>query len=191
MIKYNFFTIFAKAILTELAHHNILYRRMEKDLFFQHLFKQHYEPLFLFARQMVSSEEECHDIVSDAFEEVWSKMEHVKEQTVRAYLYTTVRNRCINYLRHQQVRQQYISYCEKITATYTKPDDLIEQTERDRLVERAISELKPPTDVAIKLYANGKKYREIAEEMNLTMSYVKKIISHGVAQIKEYIVKNV
>ena len=59
------------------------------------------------------------------------------------------------------------------------------------MVERAISELKPPTDVAIKLYANGKKYREIAEEMNLTMSYVKKIISRGVAQIKEYIVKNV
>ena len=72
-----------------------------------------------------------------------------------------------------------------------KPDELVEQTERDAMVERAINELKPPADEVVRMYANGKKYREIAEEMNITLSYVKKIMRRALAQIKESIVKNV
>lgn len=164
---------------------------MEKNIVFEQLFKQYYEPLFCFACQYVGSEEECHDIVSDAFEDVWRKMSQIQESTIKAYLYATVRNRCVNYLRHAKVRQQYIDYCEKITATYMKADDLIEQEERNVWVAKAIEELTPPDDEVIKLYGAGKKYREIAEEMNLSMSFVKKVMSRATRKIREYIVKNV
>lgn len=164
---------------------------MEKKLVFEQLFKQYYEPLFCFACQFVSNEEECHDIVSDAFEDVWRKMEHIQDSTIKAYLYTAVRNRCVNYLRHAKVRQQYIDYCEKMTANYTKADELLEQEERNKWVAMAIKELTPPDDLIIKLYGSGKKYREIAEEMNLSMSFVKKVMSRATRKIREYIVKNV
>lgn len=164
---------------------------MERKLAFERLFKQHYEQLFLFACQFLRSEEECHDIVNDAYEDVWLKMEQIKPETVKAYLFTSVRNRCINFLRHEHVRQQYIDYCTIVTSTYVKPDELVEQTERDAMVERAINELKPPADEVVRMYANGKKYREIAEEMNITLSYVKKIMRRALAQIKDSIVKNV
>ena len=51
---------------------------------FIHLYQQHYEALYFFARQFVFDREECHDIVSSVFEEIWRDLASVREETARS-----------------------------------------------------------------------------------------------------------
>ena len=76
-----------------------LQTKMRDDLNFDDLFRLYYDSLFRFARQFINDDEDCHDIVSNAYEDVWRNFSHIEEKTVKAYLYTTVRNRTIDYLR--------------------------------------------------------------------------------------------
>lgn len=48
------------------------------------------------------------DIVQDAFVALWERRQaFASERSVKAFLYTAVRNSCLNLLRHQDVRQRY------------------------------------------------------------------------------------
>ena len=66
-----------------------LQTKMRDDLNFDDLFRLYYDSLFRFARQFINDDEDCHDIVSNAYEDVWRNFSHIEEKTVKAYLYTT------------------------------------------------------------------------------------------------------
>ena len=70
----------------------------EVDLFNQ-LFRQYYQPLLFFALQYITDEEECHDIVNGVFEKAWQHIHQIDESTAKSFLFTSVRNRCIDYVR--------------------------------------------------------------------------------------------
>lgn len=71
---------------------------------FDRMFREWYAQFFYFAYHFISDTEVCKDIVSDAFEYLWRNYDKIEEETVRTYLYTIVRTRCIDYLRRQNAR---------------------------------------------------------------------------------------
>ena len=75
----------------------------EVELFNQ-LFRQYYQPLLFFAMQYIADEEECHDIVNGVFEEVWRHIDQIDHSTAKSFLYASVRNRCIDYVRRMKLR---------------------------------------------------------------------------------------
>lgn len=74
---------------------------------FEQLYRGNYARLYYYAFRFVADEEACRDIVNDVFEQAWKDREQLQEATAVACLYTRTRNRCIDYLRHRQVEQQY------------------------------------------------------------------------------------
>ena len=78
---------------------------------FDDLFRMYYTKLCMFAHQYVADLDDCHDVVSAAFEEVWRNRATLEMSTARQYLYTSVRNRAIDFLRQQGQRQAYIRLC--------------------------------------------------------------------------------
>ncbi len=146
----------------------------EVDLFNQ-LFRQYYQPLLFFALQYITDEEECHDIVNGVFEETWRHIHQIDESTAKSFLYTSVRNRCIDYVRRMKLRQQYVEFTELMSERYIQADDQIEQKEFKQRVYEIINALKPPTkEILEACYIQGKKYKEVAEEMKISIATVKK-----------------
>ena len=70
------------------------------------LFKEYYPQLYYYAYHLINDIEASKDIVSDAFEFLWNNYDKVNKATVKSFLYTYVRNKSIDYLRHQNVHQQ-------------------------------------------------------------------------------------
>ncbi len=159
---------------------------IDSTIDFDALFRTYYEPLFYFALQYVPDEDECRDIVAGVFEQLWRNLSTVRPDTVRALLYTQVRNRCIDLLRHEKQKLQYAEFVARHSQQYIDAHEYDRQEERERIVAEVLDSIGEPThSILIACYVEEKKYKEVAEMMNISISTVKKHIVKALRIIRE------
>ena len=93
------------------------------------LFDGYFDKLFTFALNMVFREDVANDIVQEVFIAIYEKSILKNYQgSLKAYLYTSVRNRCYNYLRDAKVEDRNMAlYAE--AAVYSDNVDMIDREE--------------------------------------------------------------
>ena len=159
---------------------------VKDDRKFDHLFRDYYEPLFRFAQQYVADEEDSHDIVTAAFEDVWRHFDTVKADTARQYLYTAVRHRTIDCLRRQNRHRRFVAYASYMSERCVSEERLAELPDMEKTVRQVLDRMGPPTDAILKAcYADGKKYREVAQEMDVSVATVKKHMVKALKMLRE------
>ena len=109
-------------------------RRNHKEERFERLFAEMYPRLVRFATTLMSNTEEAKDIVSETMEQAWKEFDQLKENTRSAWLYATVRNGCLNRLKHLNVEQQHIDRLIEATRAemnqgYRAHEALLQQAE--------------------------------------------------------------
>ena len=149
--------------------------RLSKEKF-ETVYRAYYSRLFYYCFQFISDEEEASkDIINDVFEKLWTQRHELKEETLSTFLYTLVRNKCLDYIKHKKVEQQYTELYELIT--YEEPDEYELYEQQISQIEKIISDLDEPTkSIFTKCYFLNKKYAEVAEEYNISTNGVKKHI---------------
>ena len=77
---------------------------------YSELFDGYFDKLFTFALNMVFREDVANDIVQEVFIAIYEKSVFSNYKgSLKAYLYTSVRNRCYNYLRDAKVEDQHMA----------------------------------------------------------------------------------
>jgi RNA polymerase sigma-70 factor (ECF subfamily) len=153
---------------------------------FDALFRSLYGELYVFAKRFVASDADCEDIVSDAFEDVWRNLSRLAPDSVRPFLYRDVRNKCIDFLRRQTTRRQYAELMASVTQGYDSADSLAELNERERIIGKVLDSLPDYTrNIFTACYVDRKQYAQVAEEMSISTSTVKKYISRALRLIAE------
>ncbi|MCZ2416609.1 MAG: hypothetical protein LC132_03520, partial [Burkholderiales bacterium] len=75
---------------------------------FDGIYIAYFSRLCRFARTYVLSDEAAENIVQNVFMFLWEKHRIIQIRTnLSAYLYTLVKNKCIDYLRHKKVDKDY------------------------------------------------------------------------------------
>ncbi|MCI6551668.1 MAG: sigma-70 family RNA polymerase sigma factor [Prevotella sp.] len=156
---------------------------------FETFFKSNYSKAYYLALRHLHDEETSRDLVADAFEQVWTKARVADKdyENIKSYLMTTVRNRCISYLRKQQTANKYAKI-EQYTMELTYEDDYDYNEREQRMVEvmETLNELTPKTRQIIKAcYVERKKYREVAAEYDISESAVKKHVMHALSFLRQ------
>ena len=162
-----------------------MFRKLTQTYSFEQIYKENYARLYYYAFRFITDEDTCKDIVNDVFEKAWQNFGKLNPETAGAYLYAQVRNRCIDYLRHQQVEEQYADFYRAITEEDmdTSPD---EREERLQRIEAFIEQLKDPTKTILKeCYYENKKYQEVAEDFGISTNGVKKHIMKALKMLRE------
>ena len=62
---------------------------------------------------MIGEREICRDIVSDSFESIWSVIlsgNKERELNWSKYMYSLVRNKCVDYIRHETAKGRYADF---------------------------------------------------------------------------------
>ena len=116
---------------------------MTKRSEFDDIFRQYHSALYFFARQYVDDEEECRDIVTAAYERLWSNFKSVSAESAKSFLYVATRNLCIDYARHRSRQRAYVRYCETMTRDVADDTDLLEREERLRHIASRLGESPP------------------------------------------------
>lgn len=153
------------------------------------LFKANYSSLYVYAFQMINDTETSRDIVGDAFEYIWKNGHKLDISTAKSYLYTYVRTRCIDYIRHLQVHEQYAQFCLSMTSEETDSDFLEEEENQQRL-RKVIRILTPRTrHILEECYIRKKKYQEVADELEISVSAVRKHIMKALQAMRDEFAK--
>ena len=105
------------------------------------LFDGYFDKLFTFALNMVFREDVANDIVQEVFIAIYEKSILKNYQgSLKAYLYTSVRNRCYNYLRDAKVEDRNMAlYAE--AAVYSDNVDMIDREEILEKIREVLDEL--------------------------------------------------
>lgn len=89
---------------------------------FETLFRQNYERLYFHAHAIVHDEDVAKDVVSEVFVNVWRLRETIEPSTVLPYLYTSVRNRCLDQLRQSNRQVPLLQEVLNDLEHYTESD---------------------------------------------------------------------
>lgn len=173
----------------------ILIRKAFEDNFdtgIEYLFRWYYEPLCGHAIRYVSSKEIAEDIVSDMFCTLYSKksVSHIKS-SFRAYLFTWVRNSAFNYVKLEMGRSSSIETAELVAnQDGQQPDDITQFEDLYHDIERVLNAMPQRRRKIYVLHRiEGKKYSEIAGELDISKNTVKEHMYQALQQIRESIRK--
>lgn len=153
---------------------------------FERFYKENYSRFYYYALTLVPDDEACKDLVNDSFHYLWERIDTVRLQTARAYMYTNVHHRCIDYLRHAQMEESNRdAYLDMVREWNEKEHQ--ESEERIRIIMQLMEEMQEPTrSIMEQCYLYKKKYKEVAVMVGLTESGVRKHIMKGLGKIRAY-----
>ena len=75
---------------------------------FEELFNTFYPMLCSFAENYIKDIQIAEDFVQEIFISLWDKIEDFDNlSTVKSFLYTSVKNKCLNHIKHQKVKDKH------------------------------------------------------------------------------------
>lgn len=164
------------------------------------LFRTYYPRLKRYAGKFITDDWVAEDVVQDSFVRLFERREELSGEAVSALLYTMVRNRCLNYLKHQVlVRcyqhdvQQRQADSERLYALDMKgcADEPLIMEELERQLTHVMEQL-PQRSQEIFYLSRQKnmKNKEIAECLGISVKVVEKHISKVLAALRNNIRHN-
>ena len=161
---------------------------------FESIFKLYNKRLLFFAREFVVSLEVAKELVQDTFVKLWEIRETLAPDTdVAALLYTIIRNKCLNHLKHLKIKQKYLNKTQKDHKLFLNKNALENQIfdallydELYEIVSRAIESLTPRCHEIFKLSREeGLSYREIADKLGISINTVENQMVSSLRKIRE------
>jgi RNA polymerase sigma-70 factor (ECF subfamily) len=150
------------------------------------LFVRYYKLLCLQAIFLVDDEAKAQDLVQELFIEIWDKKlyRHIN-QSLKAYLYRAVRNKCINEIKSRKLVSQKISEYWQYRQRKSEPV-WMEQRELSSNINSVLQEFPPQRLRAFTLvYMENKKYQEAADEMGVSINSVKTHLKLALQVLRE------
>jgi RNA polymerase sigma-70 factor, ECF subfamily len=164
----------------------LLMREGDKDAF-ERLFKTYYAPLVLFARTFIADRDESEEMVQGFFMKLWEDREKIDITiSVKSYLFRAVRNRCLNQLKHEKIKQEYQSAIQNLPLSEKSLEPFFMEIGLIEKIEKSIA-LLPPRRKEIFLMSReqGLKYREIAEQLNISVKTVETQMGQALKDLRE------
>ena len=157
---------------------------------FGELFEFFYPKLIQIALAFVPSILDAEDIVSEVFYKLLKNPKLFKKvSNFDNYIFLSIRNQAFTFLKRNKKRLLHDSIEDKndyILSDYRNPENSFISSELYILVSNSIEKLPPKRKIIFKLVKEeGKKYREVAEILNISVKTVELQMSLALKKIRE------
>jgi RNA polymerase sigma-70 factor, ECF subfamily len=154
---------------------------------FEILFKTYYASLCHFSRNYIKDQDDCEEVVQGFFLKIWEKRAELDINTsVKNYLFSSIRNRCLNHIKHQKIKLNYqseiLSNPENTidTSCFFLEIDLIEK------IDKSIATLpNRRREIFLLSREQGLKYREIADQLGISIKTVETQMGQALKDLRE------
>lgn len=166
---------------------------------FKEVFRMLYPRLKGYCKLFISDNSQVEDIIQESFISLWEKSDAINtDKTIESYLFVILRNKCLNFLKKQKLETGKIDIdrlkVEELQFLYQL--DFTEKEEKsleEMLVESfkiAVDELPDKMKAVFTLCKiDGKKQKEVAEELGISIKMVEKHISKAKQQIRKKLIQ--
>lgn len=141
---------------------------------FQWLFDQHFNALCAFGSRYIANRLAVEDLIQDVFISLWEQRANFEhEKGAKAFLYTAVRNKCLNHLKHLAVlkkHEEQLIY--ELESNQIFSEQVIEEEAFNQLFQE-INHLPDASRKIMLLALKGHKNKEIASTLGISENTVK------------------
>ena len=152
---------------------------------------QFYLPkLYHYLYGILRSKEDTEEILQDIFLKLWEKKEELTEiTTLNSYLFKIARNRLMNLYDHQKVRRKAMDYIGRDgETTGDNAENSLIYKQYSEIVQRALNQLPPKRRQVFEMsLQQDMSHDQIAENMQISKSMVKKQLVAANRHVKEYL----
>ena len=159
------------------------------------LFREYYVSLCAYSRRYVGRRDIAEEIVSDTFMKIWENRERLEINTsIKAYLFNAVCNNSLYYLRKLKSTNNILEYFKDTISDNIGFESVSEDIEEQSLImenmgqkiEEAVSRLPEQQQKVFRLRRfEGKKTKEVAEMMGLSVKTIEMHLSKATFHLRE------
>ena len=151
---------------------------------FELVFNFYYSGLVIYADQIIKDMAISEDIVQSVFMKLWETRNTIEIRSLRSYFIQCVKNRCIDHLRNQQVRNKFDNRIPE-EVQFLRDEDLWTKTELNELIEQSIESLPPRCREIFKMSRfENLKISEIADNLGISKRTVETQISKALKVLR-------
>jgi RNA polymerase sigma-70 factor, ECF subfamily len=160
---------------------------------FETLFRDNYSHLCAYANTFVRDVETAQDLVQEFLFHIWQKKEDLPVNvSVRAYLFKSIHNSCLNSLKHQKIKQRHKGLTIRDSRENSYEDFDNETNVLHDKIRQTIDKLPPERRKVFIMHRYEElKYKEIAEKLNISIKTVENQIGKALIflrnELKDYI----
>ncbi len=161
---------------------------------FEYVFRFYYSQLKMYALGITGREDIAEEIIQDIFYRIWKERTNLQiMRSFKSYLYTAVRNQALQYIEHRSVRERHkqkvLADNEKgLGITQTDPEEQLLHRELEQIINRTLARLPDRRRQIFNLHRfEGKKYKEIAGELSLSVKTVEAEMTKAYQELKKEI----
>lgn len=159
------------------------HRRRMADDELDELFRSSYQSLYRHAYSLLNDGEDSRDIVSEVFVKIIETQDSGKANA--GYLMAMVHNKALDVLRSRKVEDEAR---QKILQDYQAfmPSDSNKEERLREILHFVETELTPQTQRILRMcYDEKKSYRQVGEELDISIQAVNKHISQALRKLRE------
>jgi RNA polymerase sigma-70 factor (ECF subfamily) len=168
-----------------------LINRIRKDdvKAFELLVKEYSDSLYQFALRNLKDSQAAKDIVQDVFVKIWNNRKTISIKShVKPYLFRMVRNKSLDFVRHNAVKQQVEEYLEVHTEHVKSPEENFTDHELSSALSEAVDKLPEQCRAifTLKKYHDF-SYAEISETMNISVNTVQSQMGIAFKKLRKHL----
>ncbi len=149
-----------------------------------------------FAREYVISDDDAEDIVQDIFLELINVYTPLASRVnIVAYIFTAIRNRCIDHLRRKIIAQESADRIQeehlltlqmKFDSLEVLDEQLMQDRDIEQVIEKALQALPERCRQIFILHKiEGKKQKEIAQQLDISVKTVENQVAIAYKKLRE------
>lgn len=149
------------------------------------LFKKHSKNLHDFLYYKFGAKLNPKDKVQDAFIKLWDNCKKVPPEKAKSFLFTTANNLMLNAVAHQKVVLKHQNKPQR-HSTNESPEFILEEKQYSDKLQKALDNLTEAQRIAFLMNrAEGKRFKEIAELLDISVKAVEKRIYGALKKLRE------
>jgi RNA polymerase sigma-70 factor (ECF subfamily) len=161
---------------------------------FHHLYKEYYPSLCIHAKNFTRNKDIAEEVVQDVFISIWEHKDHLNiESSLKSFLFVSVRNGCLNHLKHLQVVNKFNLYYTQLlkdaqdlfNVSQETGDSLLMANELEEKISKEI-ELLPEQCRRIFIMSRYDclTHQEIADKLGVTINTVHRQTSIALEKLR-------
>jgi RNA polymerase sigma-70 factor (ECF subfamily) len=154
---------------------------------FDSLYLDNYPALQRYAYTILSDIELAEEMVHQVFLKILERKDPLDVHTsLKAYLFRSVNNECLNYIKHQKVKQTYHSYATNEMGNTTEtPSSKLNYKELEFQIIKSINDLPEQCRTIFQLSRFEElKYGQIADQLGISVKTVEAQMSKALKRLR-------
>ncbi|MBS4012298.1 MAG: RNA polymerase sigma-70 factor [Bacteroidetes bacterium] len=154
---------------------------------FQVVFNEYYTSLCRFAVSFLGDNDSAEEIVQQVFVNLWEKRNTIdQDKSVKTYLFTSVKNRSLNYIRDNKKYRSYYLDFELEMEIPVEGKDVVSESDLNNQINRALDKLPDKCrEVFMLCRFEDMKYKEVAEKLGISQKTVEAQMSKALKILRE------